>query len=158
MMDNYLKILEESLQQKLLVMSAIENYNQQQYAVFSAEQVDIDKFDEHIAEKDVLIKKLTHLDQGFETLYGNISEQLKGNKEKYAEDIRRLKELITEVTDRSVTIQAQEARNKKLIEQYFAKEKESIRMGRKASGAAYNYYKYMRATDLVPPQYMDSKQ
>lgn len=158
MMDNYLKILEESLQQKLLVMSAIENYNQQQYAIFSAEQVDINKFDEYIAEKDVLIKKLTRLDQGFETLYGNISEQLKGNKEKYAEDIHRLKVLITEVTDRSVTIQAQEARNKKLIEQYFAKEKESIRKGRKASGAAYNYYKNMRATDLTTPQFMDSKQ
>ena len=65
--------------------------------------------------------------------------------------------LVTEVTDTSVQIQAQEARNKKLIEDYFRKEKDGIRMGRKSSQAAIGYYKTMSNSAVMPPQFLDSK-
>ena len=60
--------------------------------------------------------------------------------------------------DLSVSIQAQEARNKQLIEQYFAKERKGIQTNRKNSTAAYNYYKKVSNVDYLPSQYMDSKQ
>ena len=86
-----------------------------------------------------------------------MAEQLDGNREKYAAQIKALQGLVTEVTDTSVQIQAQEARNKKLIEDYFRKEKEGIRMGRKSSQAAIGYYKTMSKTAVMPPQFLDSK-
>lgn len=69
-----------------------------------------------------------------------------------------IQEKITWVTEKSVTIQAQEKRNKALIEQFFTRQREGLRQGRKSSRAAYDYYRDMSQTQVVPPQFMDSKQ
>ena len=69
-----------------------------------------------------------------------------------------MQELVTKVTETSVTIQAQEARNKQLVERYFSKQRAGIKKSRTASKAAYDYYKNMNNANHVPPQFMDSKQ
>ena len=116
MNENYLNVLEESLQKKLKVMEKIQDYNLRQQEIFRSEHVELEKFDEYVAEKGALIDELTALDNGFETLYGKVAEELKENREKYANQIKRLQELVSRVTEESVSIQAQEARNKKLVE------------------------------------------
>lgn len=158
MMDNYLAILEESLSKKLKVMGRIRAYNKEQSELFTQGRADIDKFDESIEEKGRLIEQLTELDDGFETLYARVAEELKGDRARYADQIKRLQQLVKQVTDESVAIQAEEARNKALIEEYFAKERAGLRDNRKSSKAAYDYYKSMSNTKYAPPQYMDSKQ
>ena len=157
MTENYLNLFEESLRKKLQVMAEIQKYNLRQQEVFQSGNVDMERFDEYVEEKGTLIDRLTALDSGFEKLYAKVAEQLDGNREKYAAQIKALQGLVTEVTDTSVQIQAQEARNKKLIEDYFRKEKEGIRMGRKSSQAAIGYYKTMSKTAVMPPQFLDSK-
>ena len=157
-MENYLTLLEESLQKKLQVMDKIQDYNLRQQEIFQTESAELDKFDDYVAEKGELIEELTALDNGFETLYERVSEELKDNREKYAEQIKRLQELVTKVTETSVTIQAQEARNKQLVERYFSKQRAGIKKSRTASKAAYDYYKNMNNANHVPPQFMDSKQ
>ena len=158
MTGNYLTLLEESLQEKLQVMADIQQYNLKQQEIFQSDNVDIDHFDEYVEEKGKLIDRLTALDNGFESLYVKVSKELEnGGREKYKDQIKRLQQLVTEVTETSVTIQAQEARNKKLIEDFFRKEREGIRKGRQSSKAAYDYYKNMNRSNVVPPQFMDSK-
>lgn len=157
MTGNYLTLLEESLKRKLQVMAEIQAYNLRQQEVFQADKVELEQFDEYMAEKETLIEKLTSLDNGFERLYQKVSEELKDNRQLYAEQIKSLQKLITEVTDASVTIQAQEARNKKMIEDYFQKERDGIRMNRKTSKAAIDYYRNMSKSAVVLPQFMDSK-
>lgn len=143
MTENYLNILEESLEKKLQVMAEIQKYSLLQQEVFRSESVDLDKFDEYVDHKDGLLKRLAVLDDGFETLYGNVSAELRDNREQYAEQIRHLQNLVSRVTEESVAIQAQEARNKKLVEEYFHRERKGIARNRKSSTAAYNYYKSM---------------
>ena len=157
-MDNYLKILEESLNKKLQVLDQIQEYNEKQKQIFQSDHVDLDGFDASIEEKGNLINQITKLDDGFETLYANVAEELQGNKEKYAEQIRTLQQLVKQVTDKSVSVQAQEARNKALIEEYFAKERENIRQGRKSAKAAYSYYANLNKSEYASPQFLDSKQ
>lgn len=157
MTGNYLTLLEESLKSKLQVMAEIQAYNLRQQEIFQADEAEIDKFDEYMAEKESLIEKLTSLDNGFERLYQKVAEELKENRQMYAEQIKNLQKLITEVTDASVAIQAQEARNKKLIEDYFRKERDGICMNRKTSKAAIDYYRNMSKSAVVLPQFMDSK-
>lgn len=157
MTGNYLTLLEESLQKKLQVMDRIQAYNLKQQEIFRAEEVDISKFDDYVAEKGELIEQVTALDKGFESLYRKVAKELEGNRELYADQIRRLQELVTKVTEQSVAIQAQEARNKKLVEDFFRREKEGIRKGRQTSKAAYDYYKNMSRSAVVMPQFMDSK-
>lgn len=157
MTGNYLTLLEESLQKKLQVMDEIQQYNLRQQEIFQSEEVDMDRFDEYVEEKGSLIEKLSSLDQGFESLYEKVKRELEGNREKYKDQIKRLQELVAQVTETSVSIQAQEARNKKLIEDFFRREKDGIRMGRKSSKAAHDYYKNMNRSSVVMPQFMDSK-
>ena len=156
-MENYLKILEEALEKKSRVLDEIAGYNEEQEKIFSGDKADLEQFDEYIDKKDALIEKLSRLDEGFETLYANVSEQLKMNKAQYADQIRRLQTLVREVTDKSVSVQAQEARNKALIERYFAKQRENVRSSRKNSKAAYDYYKSMSAINGMTAQFMDKK-
>ena len=157
MTENYLTLLEESLQKKLQVLEEIQQYNLKQQKLFQSETADMDGFDEAVEEKGKLIEKLTALDNGFESLYSKVKKELEDNRDKYQDQIKRLRKLVTEVTETSVSIQAQEARNKKLIEEYFRKERENIRTGRRSSKAALDYYKNMNRSSVVMPQMMDKK-
>lgn len=157
MIENYLKILEDSLLKKIDVLNEITTYNKEQEKLLREEDVSLEELDINMSKKDELIKKLTELDDGFETLYERIREQLLNNKEMYRAQIVRLQDMISQVMEKSVSIQAQEVRNKKLIEMYFSKEKQQLRQGRQASKAAYDYYKSMNNTAIVPPQIMDQK-
>lgn len=157
MMDNYLVILEESLQKKLKVLEEIAVYNQEQEQLLRKESVSLEELDENMKQKDELIQKVTALDEGFETLYERIKEQLLADKDAYKEQIRKLQQLISQVTEKGVSIQAQETRNKKLIEDYFKKERSQLRQNRQSSRAAYNYYKSVNNTNVVMPQMMDQK-
>lgn len=157
-MGNYLNILEESLRKKLGVLDKIQLYNEKQYECFSAEMIDMAGFDEAIEDKGKLIEELAKLDEGFETLYANIADQLQKEKAKHSLQIKILQDLIRQVTEKSVSIQAQEARNKALIEAYFAKEKKQIREGRVSSKAAYGYYKSLDKAALEASRAFDLKQ
>ena len=157
MTENYLSILEDSLKEKLEITAKIREYNSLQSEALQSEQVDLEKFDMCADEKSKLIERLTTLDKGFETLYRKIAGELKENRQKYGAQIKRLQELITRVTEDSMTIQAQEARNKKLVEEYFQRERSNIGQSRKSSKAAYDYYRNVNKLNAVTPQYMDSK-
>ena len=157
MTENYLNILEESLEKKLQIMAKIQKYSLLQQEVFQSQDADLDKFDEYVDKKDALPTELTALDNGFETLYGNVSRELQDNREKYSEQIRRLQELVSRVTEESVTIQTQEARNKKLVEDYFRRERAGIAKNRRSSRAAYDYYKSMSGSAVETSYLYDNK-
>lgn len=157
MIKNYLQILEDSLVKKSEVLDRIIAYNKEQEELLKKEDVSLEELDGNMAKKDEFIQSLLQLDEGFENLYEKIREQLLENKTLYAQQIRRLQELVSGVTDKSVTIKAQEARNKQLVENYFAREKKQLRLGRQTSKAAYDYYKSMNNVNVVPPQIMDQK-
>lgn len=157
-MENYLTILEESLQKKIAVLQRIQQYNEIQKEAFASGKASMDDFDNAVEEKGKLIEEITKLDQGFELLYANVAEQLKDNREKYKDHIKRLQDLVRQVTELGNNVQVQEARNKKLIEEFFGKQRAEIKQGRKSSKAAFDYYRNMSGTKHVPPQFLDSKQ
>ena len=156
-MDNSLEVLSESLDMKIQVLKEIEEYNKKQTESFSKDDPDMDSFDEAIEEKGVLIEKLEKLDEGFEIMYEKVAATLSKDREKYADRIRELQGKISIITDLSVSIQAQEARNKSLIENYFLKAKRGIKDGRIGSKAAYDYYRNMSGMNFVESQFLDSK-
>ena len=156
-MRNSLDVLIESLDMKIKALEDIHKYNEDQREAFEAEKPDMDSFDAAIEEKDALIERLIKLDEGFESLYGEISEELKDNKEKYSSQIKTIQDKIARITEMSASVQAQEARNKGLIEAYFAKQRNGIKKSRVSSKAAYDYYKNMSGMNLPPASIMDSK-
>ncbi len=156
-MENQLTILADSLDEKIRVLTAIQEYNKRQEQAFTNEQIDLDDFDAAVEEKGKLIERLNRLDEGFEILYSKLSVQLQENRQKYAAEIKGLQQQIEQITELSATIQTQEKRNKQLVERFFAKERMAIGQKRKSSKAAYDYYKKASNASYVPPQYYDSK-
>ncbi len=157
MTENYLKVLEESLEQKLQIMAKIQEYSLRQQEIFQDRDVNLEEYDKYVDQKGALIDELMALDNGFETLYRNVERELQNNRQKYAEQIKRLQELVARVTEESVTIQAQEARNKKQVEDYFRKERAGIAQNRKNSKAAFDYYRSMSGSGYATPQFYDNK-
>ena len=66
------------------------------------------------------------------------------------ENIRRL-------TDKSATIQAQEARNKDLMTQKFASVRKQVKEVRKSQKVVNQYYKSMMKSGYMEPQFTDNK-
>jgi len=157
MNENYLDVLEQSLVEKCKVLDKIQEYNVRQEALFRSESPELSQFDAYVEEKGQLITQLSKLDEGFEILYASIAEELKDNRQKYTEQIKRLQELVAQVVERGVAVEAQEQRNKKLVEEFFSRERKGIKKGRLSSKAAYDYYKTMNKSGVVNPQFMDSK-
>lgn len=157
-MENQLSILSESLDKKIEILQKLQQYSVDQEKIFKSPQVDLEKFDELVDRKDELITPLMRLDDGFEVMYAKLAKELENNRQKYASRIKELQRKVAEVTDLSVAVQTQEKRNKKLVEDYFAKERAQIKQGRTNSRAAYGYYKNMSASQLTSSQFYDSKQ
>ena len=157
MISNYLQVLEESLRKKLAALDRVESLCVEQEKLLKAPSFSEEAFDASMEEKGALIDELNRLDEGFESLYAHIREELPAQKEKYKTQIAALQQLVKDVTDKSVSIQAQEARNKALMENYFTGRKKEIQQGRKGSRAAINYYRSMSDSKSVQPQFMDKK-
>ena len=96
-MESQLNILAESLDKKLEVLKEIQAYNEEQEKSFTCGRADLDNFDVAVEKKGQLIEKLQRLDAGFETMYAKLSEELKGNRERYAKQIKVLKQKVSEV-------------------------------------------------------------
>ena len=158
MMKNSLTILAQSLDKKIAILEKIQEYNELQEKSFLSGEADLDSFDKAFTKKDELIEELDLLDAGFETLYGEIKRELENNRPAYAEEIKGLQNQIRRITELSNSIQAKEARNKKLVEEYFAKRRGEIRQGRQRSRAAYDYYKSMSGAGARDSNLWDTKQ
>ncbi len=154
-MENYLEILTDSLKKKSKVLDEIMRYNSDQENLLRQESISLEELDANMELKDGLIQKLVQLDDGFETLYERIKEKLLTQKDQYKAQIGQMQELISGITEKSVSIQAQEARNKGMIENYFARERGQLRQSRQVSKAAYGYYKSM--SNGVSSQLLDQK-
>ncbi len=159
-MEDYLDLLEESLVKKSAILDKIEEFNLKQKDIFtkSGDDPDFDKFDSYVEEKGKLINELNALDNGFETLYERVADTLKENKRDNADRIRRLQDLIREITDKSSSLQSQERANRELMEDYFQNAREQIGKGRNSLNAAFNYFQTQRGVGGTESYYVDSKQ
>ena len=158
MTDTYLTMMEESLDRKIGVLRAIEAQNEAQREIMKREgEPDTDAFDQTVAEKDRLVEEVLKLNDGFDSLYERVKEELNDHKDLYGERIKRMQDKIGEITALSTSIEATEQRNKTLAEKFFAGAKESIGETRKSANAAINYYRNMSKSNFYDPQFMDKK-
>lgn len=156
-MNNSLNVLSDSLDVKIEVLEKLLGLTNSQKRIFEDDSPDLEEFDTLFDEKDVLIDKLESLDEGFDELYKRVSDQLKENRMQFADQIRQLQDKISRITELSASIQAQEVRNKKMIEESFAKERQGIKQNRVSSKAAYDYYRNMSGMNLQSSGVWDSK-
>lgn len=157
MKQTYIDIMIQSLERKIQVLNQIIEVNLRQESILEDKKADVEEFDKSVEEKASLIEQMQQLDSGFEKLYARVEEELKGNKEGYAESIKKMQSLIRKITDKSMEIQAQEARNKDLLVRKITYVKDTAKNLRTNSKVVSQYYQNMMKLNYVDPQFMDNK-
>lgn len=157
MEQTYIDIMIQSLEKKEKVLDRIIELDNVQKNQLEDPNLRPDDFDEVVEEKAKLIEQLEQLDSGFEKLFERMKEELEGNKEAHKEEIHTMQAHIKSITDKSVHIQSQEARNKDLMTSKFTSVKKQAREVRKGQNVVNKYYKNMTNTNYVAPQFMDNK-
>lgn len=157
MKETYVEIMIQSLNKKLLVLDKIIEANGIQKEILEDDRAGIEEFDKIVEEKAKLIEQMQQLDSGFEKLFDRVKEELQNHKEDYATEIKTMQSCIRQITDKSMEIQAEEARNKDLMVRKFAFVKDTAKSMRTNSKVASQYYKNMMKLNYVDPQFMDNK-
>lgn len=155
MSNTYVDIMIQSLEKKIQVLDRIILLDKIQKEQLEDEGLTTEDFDNVVEEKSELIEQLNQLDSGFEKLFQRVKEELDVNREPYKEQIRKMQEMIRSITDKSVEIQAQEARNKELMMNKFTRIKQRSKVAHTNYRAASQYYKNMMQSNVVDPQFMD---
>ena len=158
MLTSSLDMLEESLVKKIRIMTQIEEANEKQKEILSSMDDDrSSEFDAIVDEKMELIDQLELLDEGFQSLFDRVKEEVNNNKDLYNDNIRRMQDLIQQITGKSASIEASEHRNKTLAEEFFSSARKKMNTSRQTSAAAFNYYQTMNNFKDIPPQFLDNK-
>lgn len=151
------RVLVESLEKKSRVLDEIMKENEAQERLFKQAEPDIDALDASADRMGELAEKLELLDEGFEAVYDRIREELLENKLSYRPEIRRMQELIAEITEKVVGINAARMRNKQHAENYFKKSRQRIGQASSKVRVSQSYYNNMNRLNYVDPQFYDSK-
>lgn len=155
--SQYISIMIQSLKKKSAVLDTIMELNIQQKEELENPALDPDDFDRTVEKKAEQIQQLKLLDNGFQELYEKVREELQSNREAYREDIACMQEYIRKLTDKSATIQAQEARNKDLMTQKFASVRKQVKEVRKSQKVVNQYYKSMMKANYMEAHFTDNK-
>ncbi len=153
----YLEIMTQSLTKKLTVLGEIRKKNEEQRVLLLDENLAPEDFEKNIESKAKLVESLEMLDEGFDNLYDRLRDEIIGNKEKYADQIQKLQELIRDITAASSSIQAEEQRNYQLAQRKFSDVKKQIREVKSSQSAVQQYYKNMTKVNYIDAQFMDDK-
>ena len=151
------QILLQSLEKKTQLLDKIIQQNSVQEDILKQDDLDMDAFDEAINKQGEYIEELDRLDQGFEAVYDRVRAELLQDKSRYRAEIARMQELIQKITDKIVTVNAGNMRNKTLAENQYQKKRTTIGTGASKNRAARNYYNSMNNLNYVSPQFYDSK-
>ena len=158
MTESYLEMMEESLRQKIEVLESIEEENLiQKRLLEDTEHFDEESFDATIDRKGKLIRRIEQLNEGFESLFERVKEELDGNREKYRDQILTYQNLIRQITDLSNAVEVEERRNREMVKNYFQGARDQINKNRRSNQAAYDYYQTMNKSRITPPQFYDTK-
>lgn len=144
--EDYIQIMIESLQKKSELLDRIIRKNEAQHDCVvdkKYEEVDWDDFNMIVAEKQAAIDRIIKMDEGFQSLYDRVKEQLNENRDQYADKIKEIQKLITKVTEQGVKITTGEERNKKIIENVFGNRKKEIKRTRNSLKVASSYAQTM---------------
>lgn len=157
MSQSSVQILRESLEKKKRVLDEIIRENGVQEKILGAEELDMDALDASTDRLASLAEQLEQLDDGFETLYDRTREELVANKESYRGEIKVMQELIGQITDKVVKINAARMRNERQAKVQFQKTRDQIGKAASKVRASRNYYNNMNRLNYVGPQFYDNK-
>lgn len=153
----YVKVLVDSLQKKQSALKALLEITKQQEQLLQAEELEENSFLETIRRKQIYIDQITELDSGFEGIYNRVKQELDEDRDKYADDIAIMQNLISLITDLGIGIEALEQRNKVKMDMILSDKKDQVRTKRVNNTAANSYYRNMINQQYSQSYFLDKK-
>jgi len=157
MVEKKLHLLEQNLEKKSDLLGKLLELCDKQNAVLDSSSWDAEDFDACMAEQDIFLQELDRLNVEADELYSFLASEDFSSNEKYDEQIGRIKNLISQLENKTILFQEKEQFTKQKLEVYFQNERKTFGSGRRSSKAALDYYRNMNRSNVVPPQFMDQK-
>ena len=155
---DYIKMLEDSLVKKVELLQVLQGLNQEQRDILEDYTTTPQELDDNIEKKSEIIDRLDKMDEGFQSIYDKVKDDLANNKEEYADSIKHMQELITRITDISADVQAKEVQNKEIAKMRFSHIRSQIRETKHGQKAVASYYaSMMNNTGYEGSQFWDQK-
>jgi len=153
----YIRMMLDILNKKESGLRALLEATTAQEQILKREEFDEEAFTELIKQKREQLRKVEEFDNGFQSIYNRVAEEMLHHKEDYKEQILEMQGLITRITDLGVKLSALEEKNKNMLETRFREKKQSIRQFKVSKETANKYYKNMIGMQTGASYFMDQK-
>lgn len=154
----YIKMLEDSLVKKVELLKQLQGLNLEQREILEDYETTPEELDENINRKSDIIERLDKMDEGFQSVYDKIKDDIASNKDAYSNEIKHIQELITHIMDLSADVQAKELQNKDIATVRFTHIRSQIRETKHGQKAVASYYaSMMNNTGYEGSQFWDQK-
>ena len=139
----YVRMMLDVLSKKEVHLSKLLELTEAQERLLKEEEFNEAEFAVIIEKKSGNLRKLEEFDDGFQSIYNRVAEEIKTNKDEYKDQILEMQALITRVTDLGVKLSALEEKNKAALELKLQGRKQNIRQFKVSKQTADKYYKNM---------------
>ncbi len=155
--DNYLRVLSDSLEQKKDVLAKILVITKQQEDLAAAGELDEIAFSNSVNEKEVLIARLNQIDEGFTTIYNRIRQEVIDGGGVYDTEIRNMQNQIKSCVEIGNEIQVTEERNQTKLAIHFQEKNQEYKVKASSNQVAKSYYQSMAGVQYRDPFFIDQK-
>lgn len=135
----YMNILLDTLFRKETLLVFLTEITSRQHTFLEDKNFSVDDFDGATEEKEKLILELNRLEDGFEALYQRVREELHTSSSMHRQAIEKAQQLIRSITDKSVNLQAMEARNREKLLLVLSGKRQEIRSFKVSNQVADRY-------------------
>ncbi len=139
----YLNVLIDTLRKKEELLNTLIELTKEQDSILAESKFSLDRFDSIMQDKDKVINQLNQVENGFEVIYQRVEKELPANKEQIKTEILEIQKLIRNITDKSMSIQALESKNKEKLIIQLAGRRQEIRNFKATNLAADRYHQNM---------------
>ena len=139
----YVNIMRESLERKQRYLTEIWKLTNEQSVIATAEKFDEEQFSELVEKKDVLIDNLNEIDKGFSSVYDRVRIEIQRDPVVYRDELLAIQNLIRTCVDLGGRREAEEERNRAVMEQVFSAKFQGVRQMKQSKTVANKYYKSM---------------
>ena len=145
-MDNdraYVIILRDSLVNKKKILLNLIDYTEKQAELVKQGDIEADEFEKLIDDKGKSIAMLNMVDDGFESIYSRVREEIQTEPDKYKAILQEIQSLIEETVSLGAKIETLEHRNKEMIEAFISGKRTEIKDFRSRKNTMKSYSQNM---------------
>ena len=153
----YLDMLIQASAKKLKILNELLSLSADQEEIIQKDMFEVEHFDIILERKEVLVRELEKLDEGFATVYDRIREELSANGKIHQQEVVLMQKLIRQISEKVLLLESQEKRNRDNLNPSMARARSKIKNYNVSNRLAASYYKNMSGKYSGESAYLDNK-